>query len=195
LTSRAEARGDLETASSLDNLPATAEAVAQGEVSMKEAAEVARGEADRPGSEEDLVRLAKDKGLGVLKEEVRKRGLEDQAATGLAARQHRARYFRHWRDELGLVRFAGALPPTLGIGIVKRIEAEAGRRRRDAGPAGRRAGTASTPTPPTPWSRCCRARAAGPAPGPTWWSWPTWPPTAGAMPMPASIATSWAAGR
>ena len=136
-TSRAEARADLDTASSLEDLPATADAVAKGEVSMKEAAEVARGEADNPGSEEQLVELAKDKGLGAVKEEVRKRGLEKHEAEDLATRQHRARYFRHWRDELGMVRFSGALPPTAGIGIVNRIEAEAARLRRDAGPQGR----------------------------------------------------------
>ena len=135
-SSRAEARSDLDTAGSLEDLPATADALAKGEVSMKEAAEVAKGEAARPGSESELVGLAKSSGLGVLKDEVRRRALEAQAAEDLAARQHRARYFRHWRDELGLVRFSGALPPTVGIGIANRIEAEAARLHRGAGPAG-----------------------------------------------------------
>jgi len=135
--SRAEARAELGTAGSLADLPATAHALAQGEVSLKEAAEVARGEAERPGSEEELVALAKAQGLGAVKEEVRKRGLEAQRPEDLAERQHAARYFRHWRDELGLVRFSGALPPTVGIGIVNRIEAQAARLRRGAGPASR----------------------------------------------------------
>jgi hypothetical protein len=139
-TSRAEARTDLDTAGSLEDMPATADAVSRGELSLKEAAEVARGEADNPGSEEELVELAKDKGLGAVKEEVRKRALELKPAEDLAARQHRARSFRHWRDELGMVRFSGALPPTVGIGIVNRIEAEAGRLRKAAGPAGREEG-------------------------------------------------------
>jgi hypothetical protein len=138
-SSRSEARTDLETAKSLEDLPATAGALAKGEVSMKEAAEVAKGEAARPGSEEELVGLAKSSGLGALKDEVRRRALEAQAAEDLSARQHRARYFRHWRDELGMVRFSGALPPTVGIGIANRIEAEAARLRRGAGPAGREA--------------------------------------------------------
>ena len=136
-SSRSEARTDLDTARSLADLPATAGALSRGELSLKEAAEVARGEADNPGSEKELVGLAKDKGLGAVREEVRKRGLQAKPAEDLAARQHRARYFRHWRDELGLVRFCGALPPTVGIGIANRVEAEAGRRRRAAGPAGR----------------------------------------------------------
>jgi hypothetical protein len=136
-TSRSEARTDLETAGSLEDMPATADAVSRGELSLKEAAEVARGEADNPGSEKELVELAKDKGLGAVKEEVRKRALELKPAEDLATRQNRARYFRHWRDELGMVRFSGALPPTVGIGIANRIEAEAGRLRRAAGPEGR----------------------------------------------------------
>ncbi|MGO9660710.1 MAG: HNH endonuclease signature motif containing protein [Acidimicrobiales bacterium] len=104
---------------------------------LKEAAEVARREAGRPGSEKELVGLAQDQGLGALREEVRKRGLEAQPAEDLAQRQHRARYFRHWRDELGLVRFSGALPPTTGTGLANRTEAEASRLRKAAGPAGR----------------------------------------------------------
>ena len=128
--SRAEARSELGTAGSLAALPATARALAHGEVSLKEAAEVARGEAERPGSEDELVALAKAQGLGAVKEEVRKRGLQAQRPEDLAERQHAARYFRHWRDELGMVRFSGALPPTVGIGIVNRIEAEAARLRR-----------------------------------------------------------------
>ncbi|MGA3217463.1 MAG: HNH endonuclease signature motif containing protein [Acidimicrobiales bacterium] len=136
-TSRAEARTDLETAGSLGNMPATADALSRGEVSWKEAAEVARGEAASPGSEEELVELAKTSGLGAVKDEVRKRTLEAQRAEELATRQHRARYFRHWRDELGMVRFSGALPPTVGIDIANRVEAEAGRLRRAAGPEGR----------------------------------------------------------
>ncbi len=186
-TSRAEARTDLETAGSLEDMPATADAVSRGELSLKEAAEVARGEADNPGSEEELVELAKDKGLGAVREEVRKRALETKPAEDLAARQHRARSFRHWLDELGMVRFSGALPPTVGIGIVT---ASRPRPAACAKPPGRRAGKrALTPTPPTPWSRCSPARAKARAPGPTWWSWWTWPPTAGAMPTRARPAT------
>jgi hypothetical protein len=136
-STRAEARADLGTALSLDGLPATAGALAKGEVSMRQAAEVAKGEADVPGSEEELVDLARSSGLGALRDEVRKRSLRAQRPEGLAARQHRARYLRHWRDELGMVRLAGALPPTVGIGIANRLEAEAARLHRAAAPAER----------------------------------------------------------
>jgi len=136
-TSRAEARTDLETAGALAGLPATADALCRGELSLQEAAEVARGEAGRPGSEAELVGLAQDQGLGAVRQEVRKRALEAKPAEDRAERQHRARYFRHWLDELGMVRFSGALPPTVGIGTANRIEAEAARLRRAAGPGGR----------------------------------------------------------
>ncbi len=136
-TLRSEARAELETASSLEDMPATADAVSRGELSLKEAAQVARGETDNPGSETELVQLAQTKGLGAVKEEVRKRALEAKPAEDLAARQHRARFFRHWRDELGMVRFSGALAPTVGISIVNRLEAEAGRLRKAAGPGDR----------------------------------------------------------
>jgi hypothetical protein len=74
-TLRSEARSDLETAGSLEDMPATADAVSRGELSLKEAAEVARGEAGAAGSEEELVALAKSSGLGALRDEVRKRAL------------------------------------------------------------------------------------------------------------------------
>ena len=121
----------------LAGLPATADALCRGELSLQEAAEVARGEAGRPGSEAELVGLAQDQGLGAVRQEVRKRALEAKPAEDRAERQHRARYFRHWLDELGMVRFSGALPPTVGIGTANRIEAEAARLRRAAGPGGR----------------------------------------------------------
>ena len=56
-------RAELGTARSLEDLPATAEALAKGQVPLKEAAEVARGEAGRPGSEKELVGLAQDQGV------------------------------------------------------------------------------------------------------------------------------------
>ncbi len=68
-THRSQARAELETAQCLEDMPATAGAVAKGELSLKEAAEVARGEADRPGSEMELVALAQSQGLGAVSQE------------------------------------------------------------------------------------------------------------------------------
>src|SRR5205807_9195005 len=45
----------------------------------------------------------------------------------LHSRQQAARGLRHWRDELGMVGLAGALPPEVGIPFVNRLEAETNR--------------------------------------------------------------------
>jgi hypothetical protein len=47
-------------------------------------------------------------------------------------RQHRARRWRHWRDDTGMVNMAGALPPHVGVPLVNRLEAETDRIRRAA---------------------------------------------------------------
>jgi hypothetical protein len=48
----------------------------------------------------------------------------------LHRQQHQARFFRHWRDRLGMVCFAGALPPHTGLPFVRRVELAALRARR-----------------------------------------------------------------
>ena len=50
---------------------------------------------------------------------------------------HRARSFRHWRTDLGMVGFAGELPPEVGLPFVNRLDAEADRLRRQAKRDGR----------------------------------------------------------
>ncbi|MGH9003480.1 MAG: HNH endonuclease signature motif containing protein, partial [Acidimicrobiia bacterium] len=48
----------------------------------------------------------------------------------LGHRRYRARSFRHWQDKLGMIGFAGALPPEVGLPLVNRLDAEADRLRR-----------------------------------------------------------------
>jgi hypothetical protein len=81
--------------------------------------------------------VAKTEGLKTLKERARKRRLEAIDADDLHSAQHAARRFRHWRDDLGMVAFAGALPPEVGIPLVNRLDAEADRLRRQAKQEGR----------------------------------------------------------
>jgi hypothetical protein len=50
----------------------------------------------------------------------------------LHQRQDAAREFRHWRDEMGMVCFRGALPPETGIPFVNRVDRETDRRVRAA---------------------------------------------------------------
>jgi hypothetical protein len=129
---RGEAKADLDTARALGELPATRAAVVAGEVSLAQAGEVVRTEAEVPGTEADLLALARRAGLGPLREEARTRRLAAVDPDDLHRRQLAARRFRHWRDGLGMVGFAGALPPEVGIPFVNRLEAEADRRYRQA---------------------------------------------------------------
>lgn len=43
-----------------------------------------------------------------------------------------ARELRHWRDEIGMICFRGALPPEVGVPFVNRLDAECDRLRRAA---------------------------------------------------------------
>ncbi|MGQ0521463.1 MAG: HNH endonuclease signature motif containing protein [Actinomycetota bacterium] len=131
-TSRGEAAAQLKTVSALGSCPHTAAAALAGELSLAQAGEIARTEAECPGAESDLVVLARGSGLAALRDEGRKRRLGAIPAEELAARQRKARTFRHWRDELGMVRFSGALEPVVGVPIVHRIDAECDRIRRAA---------------------------------------------------------------
>jgi hypothetical protein len=135
--SRAEALDELRAGRALSALPATTAALAAGDISIHEAAEVARAQQAAPGSEARLLELAKSSGLSALKEEARSLVLGAPSPEELAARQHRARSFRHWRDAQGMWRFSGALPPTTGVAIGNRLDAEAARIRKAAGSRGR----------------------------------------------------------
>lgn len=135
-TTRGAASAELRTASEVAGCPETARALASGELSLAQAGEITRAEAECPGSEAELVALARSSGLATLKDEARRRRLGAIPAEELAARQRRARSFRHWRDELGMVRFSGALEPVIGVPITNRLDAECDRIRRVARRAG-----------------------------------------------------------
>ena len=134
---RGEARCELDTARALEDLPATRAAVVAGQVSLAQAGEVVRTEAEAPGSEADLLALARRSSLVAVREEARSRRLAAVDPADLHRRQLAARRLRHWRDGLGMVCFNGALPPETGIPVANRLEAEADRRYRQ----GRREGT------------------------------------------------------
>ena len=52
--------------------------------------------------------------------------------------QRAAREFKHWTDELGVIRFRGALPPETGVPFVNRLDQETDRQWRTARREGRR---------------------------------------------------------
>src|SRR5947208_3096236 len=96
-TSRGEAKNALETVASMDSCPATRAALVAGEVSLAQASEIAKTEAVRPGSEVELVSLARRQSFTVLRDEVRKQRLAAVDPDELHRRQVAARSLRHWR--------------------------------------------------------------------------------------------------
>jgi hypothetical protein len=116
-------RADLGVVQQVEGCPATRDALFAGEVSLAQAAEVA----SLPEHEEELLRVARTSGLRGLKDRARKRRLEAADPEALHEKQVAAQEFRHWQDELGMTRFAGALPPAVGVPFVNRVDAEADR--------------------------------------------------------------------
>lgn len=131
-TSTVEARRELETTKKVAQCPATADALANGELTLTQAGEIANTEEACPGSEGEMLELAHNKPLRRLKEEARKRRLEAMNAEDLARRQRRARSFRRWPDEDGMICGSFRLPPAEGLAVLSRIDAEADRIRREA---------------------------------------------------------------
>jgi len=126
------AKAELDTARALTEMPDTRAAVAAGELSLAQAQELAKTEAECPGSETELLAVAKGESLKTLKDKARKQRLGTIDPEDLHARQHKERLFRHWRNDLGMVAFAGAVPPEVGLPFVNRLDAETDRLRRAA---------------------------------------------------------------
>ena len=127
-----EAKAALETAASLPEVPEVREALAVGELSLAQAAEIARTEETRPGSAAVLVDVARRRGLQAVRDEGRRIRMAAVDPEELHRKQQAARSFRHWRDGEGRVCFRGALPPEVGIPFVNRLGAECDRIRKAA---------------------------------------------------------------
>ena len=127
-----DARAELEAVVAVEACPETRDAVVRGDVSLLQGAEIARTDAEVPGTEAELLELAKIGSLGAVRERARTRRLDAMDRDELYAKQRKARCFSHWRDELGMIRGSFALTPEVGIGLVNRIDAETDRLRRSA---------------------------------------------------------------
>lgn len=125
-------KADLATAAALGQCPATAEAASQGEISLDQAKEIAAAEAENPGSEEELLPLARRAPLSRLRDESRRKRQEAIKPEDLHAKQRAARRFRAWTNELGNIAFSGELTPEVGIPLVNRLQAETDRKWREA---------------------------------------------------------------
>ncbi len=131
-STRGEAKAAMATVAAVDPHSPTGAALVSGDLSLAQAQVISRTEAECPGSEAELVELARRSSLAALQDEGRRRRLAGCDPEELHRRQHRSRELRHWRDEFGMVRLAGALPPEVGIPIVNRLDAETDRIRRAA---------------------------------------------------------------
>src|SRR5439155_20310576 len=126
-TSTIEADRDLATVERVHDLVDTREALVRGELSLDQADEIAKTEQVCPGSEGDMLGAARNEPLRALKDRGRKTRAAVLDPEELHERQHKARTFRHWRDELGMVRISGAVVPEVGIPVVNRLDAETDR--------------------------------------------------------------------
>lgn len=125
-----EAKRNLKTAGKLGDK--TREALQSGRLSLDQAEEITNTATEVPGSEDEMVELAQRSNLARLREEGRERRVEAIDRSRLHERQRQARSFRHWRNELGMICFRGALPPELGVPFVNRLERETFRLRKAA---------------------------------------------------------------
>ncbi|HEX6476083.1 MAG TPA: hypothetical protein VF005_02320, partial [Acidimicrobiales bacterium] len=83
-TTAGQAKASLATAAALDDCPETKQAVVTGDLSLAQGAEIAKTEAACPGTESELVGLAKGSTLGVLRDKARSRRLKAADVEDLA---------------------------------------------------------------------------------------------------------------
>jgi hypothetical protein len=133
-STKGRAEQELTTAGAAERCPVTAAALASGELSLEQAREITTTEAECPGSEAELVALARRSSLALLRDEGRRRRLAAADVEVLHRRQHQARRLRHWRDGLGMIRLEAALAPEVGVALVNRLDAECDRLRRSMPP-------------------------------------------------------------
>ncbi|MFI5047334.1 MAG: HNH endonuclease signature motif containing protein [Acidimicrobiia bacterium] len=136
-TTSSAARDALRTVADVEQCPDTRDALSIGSVSLAQAAEIVRTEAEVPGSEHELLQLARTSSLGAVRTRARKRRVEAIDVEKLDARQHAARELTHHRDELGMVCGSFRLHPLVGIPFVNRLERATDRRWREAKRVGR----------------------------------------------------------
>src|SRR5205823_7809736 len=144
-SSAAAAERALNTATRVADLPATKAALGSGELSIDQADEIARTEDDCPGSEGEMLAIAKRESLKGLRDKARDKRLNAIGANDLARRQRDARSVRHWRDRLGMTQVRMSLEPHVGVPFANRLDAQTDRVHRAAKKRCRETGEAAEP--------------------------------------------------
>jgi len=124
-----EARLAIETVAVLNSCSEAKEALVAGELSLAQAHEIAKLQSELPGSEHELVDLARRSGLTAVRDAVRDRIVKRSDPGQLHELQRRRRHYHHWKDRYGMVRLSLAFTPDVGVPIVNRVEADAERLR------------------------------------------------------------------
>ena len=126
-TSVGKAKQTVETAKALRDAEIVQDAFSQGDISLDQAAEIAKAEIASPGSADVLLKTAASESFQVLRDKARKTVLEAEQKRGLAERQREARSARSYTDDLGMTNIHLRLQPHIGTALVNRAEAEASR--------------------------------------------------------------------
>ena len=121
------ARAALDTAAALGEHPEAKAALDHGELSLAQARELVRMEAECPGSAADLLDVARHNSLKTFKEQARSRRERAIDVEELHRLQHAAMHARHWHNRLGNVVITAELPPELGVPLTNRLDAETDR--------------------------------------------------------------------
>ena len=127
-----EAARSLKTVQELGDRTETRAAVKAGEVSLQQAHEIVQTAAACPESEREMLERARHDSLQGLRDAGRRKRLHAIDPNELHRRQREARYHRQWRDQMGMVRYSGALPPDVGVPIMNRLDVETDRQWRAA---------------------------------------------------------------
>jgi hypothetical protein len=135
--SRGRARRDLDTGKAVDDCPATKAGLQDGSLSLDQASEIASTEDAVPGSEPELVDLAKKSGLGPLKERARDIRLGAVDPDELRDRQRGLQSVRKWVDRDGMHCGTWKLAPEEGVPFDSRLDRETDRVFRQARKEGR----------------------------------------------------------
>jgi hypothetical protein len=92
-----------------------------GKLSPTQAGAIADAAEANPGAEESLLELAESGSTAELLSECERIKREAMSDADLAKRQRQARFFRSWKDALGMTRFTGALEPLLGAKLIAEL--------------------------------------------------------------------------
>ena len=134
-----QAKIAVETATRLEQLPATTSAVKSGALSLAQAAAVAEAAAVDPAAEAKLLEVAGGESLKVLRDKSRRVVLESRGSVEERyERQRKLRSFSTWIDDEGMTAGRFRLTPDAGAALVNQIRAEADRHYRKAYKEGRR---------------------------------------------------------